>query len=225
MNKKEEFIKLYEESGGVNAPKGTLKKMAQELDVPEGTTRRWKHEHIKKNKQNVHKKKSERTEKAKKKKYTDNEKKDVVKKYLDGMDRKEIEEETGMHLATIDRLIQKYSLYAMKSIDTNIIIEEARGIITEDKREEAKEILSWQRTQLEKIQKELESEEANHKDIFFKLKNISEITKQKFQIIGIKYDKSLAEMVKVVSDIRTEEETDKKLKFNIEEVWTNEQDN
>ena len=53
MDNKEKFITLWEEAGGELAEKGILKKTAKKLKVPEGTIRRWKSEHIKKNKVNV----------------------------------------------------------------------------------------------------------------------------------------------------------------------------
>lgn len=53
MDNKQKFITLWEEAGGEQAEKGILKKIAKKLKVPEGTIRRWKSEHIKKNKVNV----------------------------------------------------------------------------------------------------------------------------------------------------------------------------
>ena len=53
MDKKEEFLSLWEKAGGVNAEKGILKEISKKLKVPEGTIRRWKSEYIKKNKMNV----------------------------------------------------------------------------------------------------------------------------------------------------------------------------
>ena len=53
MDKKEEFLSLWEKAGGVNAEKGILKEISQKLKVPEGTIRRWKSEYVKKNKMNV----------------------------------------------------------------------------------------------------------------------------------------------------------------------------
>lgn len=53
MDKMKEFIKLFEEAGGVGAERGTLKRISEKLGVPEGTIRRWKSEYVKKNKMNV----------------------------------------------------------------------------------------------------------------------------------------------------------------------------
>ena len=61
MDKKEEFLTLWEKAGGVNAEKGILKEISQKLKVPEGTIRRWKSEYIKKNKVNVQRTFSERS--------------------------------------------------------------------------------------------------------------------------------------------------------------------
>ena len=51
------LLNEWEELGGENAAKGTLKKLADKYNVPEGTVRRWKSEHLKKNKANVRNKK------------------------------------------------------------------------------------------------------------------------------------------------------------------------
>ena len=53
MDNKTKFIELWKAAGGEVAEKGTLKKIAEQLGVPEGTIRRWKSEYIKKNKMNV----------------------------------------------------------------------------------------------------------------------------------------------------------------------------
>ena len=53
MDKMKEFIKLFEEAGGVGSERGTLKRISEKLGVPEGTIRRWKSEYVKKNNMNV----------------------------------------------------------------------------------------------------------------------------------------------------------------------------
>lgn len=58
------LLNEWEELGGENAAKGTLKKLADKYDVPEGTVRRWKSEHLKKNKVNVHNKKRTNVERV-----------------------------------------------------------------------------------------------------------------------------------------------------------------
>ena len=56
------LLNEWEELGGENAAKGTLKKLADKYGVPEGTVRRWKSEHLKKNKTNVRNKKRTNSE-------------------------------------------------------------------------------------------------------------------------------------------------------------------
>lgn len=51
------LLNEWEELGGENAAKGTLKKLADKYGVPGGTVRRWKSEYLKKNKTNVRNKK------------------------------------------------------------------------------------------------------------------------------------------------------------------------
>ena len=58
------LLNEWEELGGENAAKGTLKKLADKYGVPEGTVRRWKSEHLRKNKTNVHNKKRTNAERS-----------------------------------------------------------------------------------------------------------------------------------------------------------------
>ena len=58
------LLNEWEELGGENAAKGTLKKLADKYSVPEGTVRRWKSEHLRKNKTNVHNKKRTNAERS-----------------------------------------------------------------------------------------------------------------------------------------------------------------
>ena len=58
------LLNEWEELGGENAAKGTLKKLADKYGVPEGTVRRWKSEHLKKNKTNVRNKKRTNAERS-----------------------------------------------------------------------------------------------------------------------------------------------------------------
>ena len=58
------LLNEWEELGGENAAKGTLKKLADKYSVPEGTVRRWKSEYLKKNKMNVRNKKRTNAERS-----------------------------------------------------------------------------------------------------------------------------------------------------------------
>ena len=58
------LLNEWEELGGENAAKGTLKKLADKYSVPEGTVRRWKSEHLRKNKTNVRNKKRTNAERS-----------------------------------------------------------------------------------------------------------------------------------------------------------------
>ena len=85
MDNKEKFIALWEEAGGERAEKGILKKIAKKLKVPEGTIRRWKSEHIKKNKVNVRRTnaKNERSGKEYKRNSVNNEDQKEILKVID----------------------------------------------------------------------------------------------------------------------------------------------
>ena len=52
---KELLLNEWQLLGGVNAPKGSLKKLADKYNINDNTVRRWKAEHLKKNITNVHK--------------------------------------------------------------------------------------------------------------------------------------------------------------------------
>lgn len=58
------LLSEWEELGGENAAKGTLKKLADKYGVPGGTVRRWKSEYLKKNKMNVRDKKRTNVERS-----------------------------------------------------------------------------------------------------------------------------------------------------------------
>ena len=53
---KELLLNEWQLLGGVNAPKGSLKKLADKYNINDNTVRRWKAEHLKKNITNVRKK-------------------------------------------------------------------------------------------------------------------------------------------------------------------------
>ena len=62
---KELLLNEWQLLGGVNAPKGSLKKLADKYNINDNTVRRWKAEHLKKNITNVHKEqKKKRTTKS-----------------------------------------------------------------------------------------------------------------------------------------------------------------
>lgn len=89
--KKDLLLKEWELAGGEKARKGTLKKLSDKYQVPEGTVRRWKSEYLKKNKVNVHNNKmNERTKIA-------NEQELKIKKdILDGVPKEEVMEKYGI---------------------------------------------------------------------------------------------------------------------------------
>ncbi len=91
------LLNEWEELGGENAAKGTLKKLADKYSVPEGTVRRWKSEHLRKNKTNVHNKKRTNAERP-------NERDIQVKKdILNGIPKKEVMAKNGISERTYSR--------------------------------------------------------------------------------------------------------------------------
>ena len=91
------LLNEWEELGGENAAKGTLKKLADKYSVPEGTVRRWKSEHLRKNKTNVHNKKRTNAERS-------NERDIQVKKdILNDVPREEVMAKNGISERTYSR--------------------------------------------------------------------------------------------------------------------------
>ena len=91
------LLNEWEELGGENAAKGTLKKLADKYGVPEGTVRRWKSEYLKKNKMNVRNKKRTNSERI-------NERDIQVKKdILNDVPREEVMAKNGISERTYSR--------------------------------------------------------------------------------------------------------------------------
>ena len=91
------LLNEWEELGGENAAKGTLKKLADKYSVPEGTVRRWKSEYLKKNKVNVRDKKRTNIERV-------NERDIQVKKdILNDIPKKEVMRRNGISNSTYYR--------------------------------------------------------------------------------------------------------------------------
>ena len=91
------LLNEWEELGGENATKGTLKKLADKYGVPEGTVRRWKSEHLRKNKTNVRNKKRTNAERS-------NERDIQVKKdILNDVPREEVMAKNGISERTYSR--------------------------------------------------------------------------------------------------------------------------
>lgn len=91
------LLNEWEELGGENAAKGTLKKLADKYGVPEGTVRRWKSEYLKKNKANVRNEKRTNSERS-------NERDIQVKKdILNGIPKKEVMRKNEISNATYYR--------------------------------------------------------------------------------------------------------------------------
>lgn len=91
------LLNEWEELGGENAAKGILKKLADKYGVPEGTVRRWKSEHLRKNKTNVRNKKRTNAERL-------NERDIQVKKdILNDVPREEVMAKNGISERTYSR--------------------------------------------------------------------------------------------------------------------------
>lgn len=133
-------------------------------------------------------------------------KKQATKMYLEGKENKEIQAELGITRGSLDHIIHTGKLLVKRSMDTNLAIENARTKLFPDKEKETKEILEWQNEKLLELEERFLNEEMDEKKMFWNLKNISEIVKQKFQMIGIKYDKAIYEMSKAFGSLELDKE-------------------
>ena len=91
------LLNEWEELGGENAAKGTLKKLADKYGVPGGTVRRWKSEHLRKNKANVHSKKRTNAERSSKRDIQ------IKKDILNDVPREEVMAKNGISERTYSR--------------------------------------------------------------------------------------------------------------------------
>ncbi|AMD95647.1 hypothetical protein [Leptotrichia sp. oral taxon 847] len=91
------LLNEWEELGGENAAKGTLKKLADKYGVPGGTVRRWKSEYLKKNKANVHSKKRTNAERSSKRDIQ------IKKDILNDVPREEVMAKNGISERTYSR--------------------------------------------------------------------------------------------------------------------------
>lgn len=214
MDKKKRFIELWEEAGGEQAEKGILKKLSEQLKVPEGTIRRWKSEHLKKNGANVHRTnvKNERS-----KKDDELKKKEAYKEVLNGETQDNIGQKLGVSRSTIANWSVKYKWQVEKEVKLNNMLFEIREAVIGDRGLKIQELIEWQQKQLSEIKRHIEAEFEKDKPdmsiINFKLATMDKYLKMQFKLLGIRYTGELTDLVRVANQIDTDER-----KLNIEEL-------
>ena len=197
MDKKEEFLSLWEKAGGVNAEKGILKEISQKLKVPEGTIRRWKSEYIKKNKMNVQRTFGERSVKNERSQEESKSSKLEVQKqiikYNGKLNDKEIMELSGTPKTTYYRY--KNELLEYMSRMSQELLEDAVKYAYPDKEHLIKRLLGERRniliTAISNIKK-TPTDKDYQQGISKSIENINKVLDTIFKDMGImKYEDQL----------------------------------
>ena len=197
MDKKEEFLSLWEKAGGVNAEKGILKEISQKLKVPEGTIRRWKSEYIKKNKMNVQRTFGERSVKNERsQEEVKSSKLEVQKqiiKYNGKLNDKEIMELSGTPKTTYYRYKNELLEYMSKM--SQDLLEDAVKYAYPDKEHLIKKLLGERRniliTAISNIKK-TPTDKDYQQGISKSIENINKVLDTIFKDMGImKYEDQL----------------------------------
>ncbi len=197
MDKKEEFLSLWEKAGGVNAEKGILKEISQKLKVPEGTIRRWKSEYIKKNKMNVQRTFGERSVKNERSQEESKSSKLEVQKqiikYNGKLNDKEIMELSGTPKTTYYRY--KNELLEYMSRMSQELLEDAVKYAYPDKEHLIKRLLGERRniliTAISNIKK-TPVDKDYQQGISKSIENINKVLDTIFKDMGImKYEDQL----------------------------------
>ena len=194
MDKKEEFLSLWEKAGGVNAEKGILKEISQKLKVPEGTVRRWKSEHLKKNKMNVQRTFGERSVKNERSQEEGKSSKLEVQKqiikYNGKLNDKEIMELSGTPKTTYYRYKNELLEYMSKM--SQELLEDAVKYAYPDKEHLVKRLLGERRniliTAISNIKK-TPTDKDYQQGISKSIENINKVLDTIFKDMGIlKYE-------------------------------------
>ena len=194
MDKKEQFLTLWEKAGGVNAEKGILKEISQKLKVPEGTIRRWKSEYVKKNKMNVQRTFGERSVKNERSQEEGKSSKLEVQKqiikYNGKLNDKEIMELSGTPKTTYYRYKNELLEYMSKM--SQELLEDAVKYAYPDKEHLIKRLLGERRniliTAISNIKK-TPTDKDYQQGISKSIENINKVLDTIFKDMGIlKYE-------------------------------------
>ena len=197
MDKKEQFLTLWEKAGGVNAEKGILKEISQKLKVPEGTIRRWKSEYVKKNKMNVQRTFGERSVKNERSQEEGKSSKLEVQKqiikYNGKLNDKEIMELSGTPKTTYYRYKNELLEYMSKM--SQELLEDAVKYAYPDKEHLVKRLLGERRniliTAISNIKK-TPTDKDYQQGISKSIENINKVLDTIFKDMGIlKYEDQL----------------------------------
>ena len=208
MDKKEEFLSLWEKAGGVNAEKGILKEISQKLKVPEGTIRRWKSEYVKKNKMNVQRTFGERSVKNERsQEEVKGSKLEVQKqiiKYNGKLNDKEIMELSGTPKTTYYRYKNELLEYMSKM--SQELLEDAVKYAYPDKEHLIKRLLGERRniliTAISNIKK-TPVDKDYQQGISKSIENINKVLDTIFKDMGIlKYEDQLKYLVEEKESIK-----------------------
>ena len=128
---KELLLNEWQLLGGVNAPKGSLKKLADKYNINDNTVRRWKAEHLKKNITNVRK---EQTNKRTAKSRDLQIKKDI----LNDVPREEVMEKHGIKKSAY--YVKEKSIRELVKNRNTTLLENVSNKLIANKQEKLEEI-------------------------------------------------------------------------------------
>ncbi len=128
---KELLLNEWQLLGGVNAPKGSLKKLADKYNINDNTVRRWKAEHLKKNITNVRK---EQTDKRTAKSRDIQIKKDI----LNDVPREEVMEKHGIKKSAY--YVKEKSIRELVKNRNTTLLENVSNKLIANKQEKLEEI-------------------------------------------------------------------------------------
>ena len=128
---KELLLNEWQLLGGVNAPKGSLKKLADKYNINDNTVRRWKAEHLKKNITNVRK---EQTNKRTAKSRDIQIKKDI----LNDVPREEVMEKHGIKKSAY--YVKEKSIRELIKNRNTTLLENVSNKLIANKQEKLEEI-------------------------------------------------------------------------------------
>ena len=128
---KELLLNEWQLLGGVNAPKGSLKKLADKYNINDNTVRRWKAEHLKKNITNV---REEQTNKQTAKSRDVQIKKDI----LNDLPREEVMEKHGIKKSAY--YVKEKSIRELVKNRNTTLLENVSNKLIANKQEKLEEI-------------------------------------------------------------------------------------
>ncbi len=193
---KELLLNEWQLLGGVNAPKGSLKKLADKYNINDNTVRRWKAEHLKKNITNVRK---EQTNKRTAKSRDIQIKKDI----LNDVPREEVMEKHGIKKSAY--YVKEKSIRELVKNRNKIIFESVSDRLISDKEERLIRYKTIKLELLDKIEEAmLDNESYDLKQLNDKLNLLTKAEKELYKELRLKVTYEESEFEKQLAEEETQ---------------------